>query len=111
MTTDAFTTAQIIDQHRQESRSVGHGVTVHCACGAESWDHVPGDQPITSENNSHRNADRKHAQHVADHLARQEPSDAEIQAVMKVARTHYSMPLGVGPSFARAVIDAARNAR
>ena len=46
-----------------------------------------------------------------DRLAEPEPTDAEIQAVMKVARTHYSMPLGVGPSFARAVIAAVRAAR
>lgn len=45
------------------------------------------------------------------HLAAQEPTDAEVRAVMKVARTHYSTPVGVGPSFARAVLDAARAAR
>lgn len=67
------TTAQIIDQHRQTSRGVGYGVTVHCACGTEHWAHVSGDQPMTDENNSHRNADRQHAQHVADALRAAQP--------------------------------------
>lgn len=69
------TTAQIIDQHRPAARWVGDGVTVHCACGAEHWALVGGDQPYTDEHNSHREADRKHAQHVADALSQHETAD------------------------------------
>ena len=45
------------------------------------------------------------------HLAAQEPTDGEVRAVMKVARTHYSTPVEIGPSFARAVLSAARATR
>lgn len=38
-------------------------------------------------------------------------TDAQIHAVMKVCREFYSTPVGVGPQFARAVIEAARDAR
>ena len=69
------TTAEIIDQHRQDGRSVGYGVTVRCACGAESWGYIDGSRPIDGENNSHRVADRKHAAHVAQVLAAAGDSD------------------------------------
>lgn len=84
MTAEPFTTAA---RAEADSRAYGNSAGVFCS------------------------AFRAGAEWARTHLAAQEPTDAEIQAVMKVARTHYSMPLGVGPSFARAVIDAARNAR
>lgn len=84
------TTAQIIDQHRQESRSVGHGVTVHCACGAEHWALVGGDQPCTDEHNSHREADRRHAQHVADTLAQHETANVSDRVLAWALRQYPS---------------------
>lgn len=45
-----------------------------------------------------------------DHLAAQEPTDAEVRAVMKVCREFYSTPVAVGPQFARAVLSASREA-
>ena len=77
MTTDAFTTAaQIIDQHRQGYRTVGFGVTLTCECG-ESVYGVGPEGPMTAEDNAHRDADRKHAAHVADMLARSTRRDEE----------------------------------
>lgn len=102
------TTAQIIDHHRQDGRSVGYGVTVQCACGAGFWGYIDGDQAIDGENNSHRYADRKHAQHVADVLAAQEPTDAEVEATADVLEQMDGMDLEV---VARAALSAARTAR
>ena len=72
MTTDPFAdAAQIIDQHRVEKRWVGDGVRIECHCRHESsaiWD--PAAEPFTEETNTHRVADRLHAVHVADMLAR-----------------------------------------
>ena len=61
--------AQIIDEHRTTGRWVGDGVRVECACGHISPGSHPGG-PQTEEDNAHRDADRKHAAHVADMLAR-----------------------------------------
>lgn len=74
--TDAFTTAQIIDDHRAGSRFVGFGVTITCTCGES----VRGESPVgpqTDEDNAHRGAERKHAAHVADVLARAARRDEE----------------------------------
>ena len=61
--------AQIIDEHRTTGRWVGDGVRVECTCGHISPGSHPGG-PQTAEDNAHRDADRKHAAHVADMLAR-----------------------------------------
>ena len=61
--------AQIIDEHRTTGRWVGDGVRVECACGHISPGSHPGG-PQTEEDNAHRDADRKHAAHMADMLAR-----------------------------------------
>lgn len=69
-------TAQIIDEHRAGSRFVGFGVTITCACGES----VRGESPVgpqTDEDNAHRDAERKHAAHVADVLARAARRDEE----------------------------------
>lgn len=108
-TTDPFTTAaQIIDQHRSTGRWVGNGVRVECACGHESPGEHPGG-PQTDEDNAHRDADRKHAQHVADMLAAQEPTSAEVQAFQDhlYERTGTWVP-GIE---VRAALSAARRAR
>lgn len=103
------TTAEIIDQHRQDGRRVGYGVTVCCACGAEPRGYIDSSRPIDGENNSHRVADRKHAAHVADMLAAQEPTEAEVEAVQKCLyeRTLTWMPMVE----VRAALSAARAAR
>lgn len=77
MTTDDFiTTARIIDEHRTTGRWVGDGVRVECTCGHISPGSHPGG-PQTEEDNAHRDADRKHAAHVADMLARAARRDEE----------------------------------
>ena len=58
------TTADIIDRHRLSHRWVGDGVTIQCVCGHESQARI-GTGPFDSENNSHRDAERMHAQHIA----------------------------------------------
>lgn len=68
--------ARIIDEHRATGRWVGAGVRVECACGHASQGDHPGG-PQTSEDNAHRDADRKHAAHVADMLARSTRRDEE----------------------------------
>lgn len=105
MTADAFTpAAQIIDQHRSTGRWVGNGVRVECACGHESRGEHPAG-PQTDEENAHRDADRKHSEHVADMLAAQEPSDAEVVAAMTAYEGH---PTRVEAW--RAALSAARRA-
>ena len=61
--------ARIIDEHRTTGRWVGDGVRVECTCGHISPGSHPGG-PQTDEDNAHRDADRKHAAHVADMIAR-----------------------------------------
>ena len=68
--------AQIIDEHRTTGRWVGDGVRVECTCGHISPGSHPGG-PQTAEDNAHRDADRKHAAHVADMLARAARRDEE----------------------------------
>ena len=68
--------AQIIDEHRTTGRWVGDGVRVECTCGHISPGSHPGG-PQTAEDNAHRDADRKHAAHVADMLARSARRDEE----------------------------------
>ena len=68
--------AQIIDEHRSTGRWVGDGVRVECTCGHVSPGSHPGG-PQTDEDNAHRDADRKHAAHVADMLARAARRDEE----------------------------------
>lgn len=81
-TNDPFTeAARIIDEHRTTGRWVGDGVRVECTCGHISTGSHPGG-PQTDEDNAHRDADRKHAAHVAQVLAAQEPTDAEAQAYL-----------------------------
>ena len=70
--------AQIIDEHRTTGRWVGDGVRVECACGHISPGSHPGG-PQTEEDNAHRDADRKHAAHVADMLARAARRDEEAR--------------------------------
>lgn len=68
--------AQIIDEHRAGSRFVAFGVTITCTCGES----VRGEGPVgpqTDEDNAHRDAERKHAAHVADVLARATRRDEE----------------------------------
>ena len=68
--------ARIIDEHRTTGRWVGDGVRVECTCGHISPGSHPGG-PQTAEDNAHRDADRKHAAHVADMLARAARRDEE----------------------------------
>ena len=68
--------AQIIDEHRTTGRWVGDGVRIECTCGHISPGSHPGG-PQTAEDNAHRDADRKHAAHVADMLARAARRDEE----------------------------------
>ena len=70
--------AQIIDEHRTTGRWVGDGVRVECTCGHISPGSHPGG-PQTAEDNAHRDADRKHAAHVADMLARAARRDEEAR--------------------------------
>lgn len=70
-------TAQVIDQHREAARRVGVGVTVECLCGDTFYGHHSDyDGPMTAENNSHRSAERSHAEHVAEALV-----EAKVKAV------------------------------
>ena len=78
MTTDPFTeTSRIIDAHRENERWVGDGVKIVCVCGHTSHATYDFSGPITKDKNNHRDAERMHAAHVADMLARAARRDQE----------------------------------
>ena len=107
MTTDNFTeAARIIDAHRENERWVGDGVKIECVCGHASHATYDFSGPITEDKNNHRDAERMHAAHVAQVLAAQEPTDAEVVAAMTAYEGH---PDRV--SAWRAALSAARSAR
>ena len=84
MTTDNFTeAARIIDAHRENERWVGDGVKIECVCGHTSHATYDFSGPITEDKNNHRDAERMHAVHVAQVLAAQEPTDAEVEAAAR----------------------------
>lgn len=70
--------AQTIDQHRSTGRWVGNGVRVECQCGHTSEGSHDGG-PVTSEVNAHRDADRKHAQHVAEMIEKAQQGITDIR--------------------------------
>ena len=87
MTTDNFTeAARIIDAHRENERWVGDGVKIECVCGHTSHATYDFSGPITEDKNNHRDAERMHAVHVAQVLAAQEPTDAEVEAAARAMR-------------------------
>ena len=125
MNNDNFTdAARIIDAHRENERWVGDGVKIECVCGHTSHATYDFSGPITEDKNAHRDAERMHAAHVAQVLAAQEPTDAEIEAA---AEATCSGEGGCDPCFnwddsvdggctyctrhARAALSAARAAR
>ena len=100
MTTDPFTeTARTIDAHRENERWVGDGVKIECVCGHTSHATYDFSGPITEDKNNHRDAERMHAAHVAQVLAAQEPTDAEVEAG---ANAIIALLTGVALSAARA---------
>ena len=87
MTTDNFTeAARIIDAHRENERWVGDGVKIECVCGHTSHATYDFSGPITEDKNNHRDAERMHAVHVAQVLAAQEPTDAEVETAARAMR-------------------------
>lgn len=67
----APTAAQIIDNHRQAAKRVGEGVTIECHCG-EMFLGSMQEGLLDEEHNSHRDAERAHAAHIAEILAGQD---------------------------------------
>ena len=100
MNNDNFTdAARIIDAHRENERWVGDGVKIECVCGHTSHATYDFSGPITEDKNNHRDAERMHAAHVAQVLAAQEPTDAEVEAG---ANAIIALLTGVALSAARA---------
>ena len=80
MNNDPFTeAARIIDAHRESARWVGDGVKIECVCGHTSHATYDFSGPITEDKNNHRDAERMHAAHVADMLARAARRDEETR--------------------------------
>ena len=122
MTADNFTeAARIIDAHRENERWVGDGVKIECVCGHTSHATYDFSGPITEDKNNHRDAERMHAAHVAQVLAAQEPTDAEVLAALNAQGVVVSPKMHPAPSLdywgdkpveaMRAALSAARAAR
>ena len=122
MTADNFTeAARIIDAHRENERWVGDGVKIECVCGHTSHATYDFSGPITEDKDNHRDAERMHAAHVAQVLAAQEPTDAEVLAALNAQGVVVSPKMHPAPSLdywgdkpveaMRAALSAARAAR
>lgn len=98
MSTDDFTeAARIIDAHRENERWVGDGVKIECVCGHTShatFDLTSG--PITEDNNNHRDAERMHAQHVAQVLAEQSEDPSGPLRPLTTDERSYRYAQGLG---------------
>ena len=98
MTTDNFTeAARIIDAHRENARWVGDGVKIECVCGHTAHATYDFSGPITEDKNNHRDAERMHAAHVAQVLAAQEPTDAEVEAAAQELASAAALIVAAGP--------------
>ena len=113
MTADFTKAARIIDEHRVISTAFGttregrSGRWATCLCGHESASYYDEQVvPIDGEHNPEREVQRKHAAHVAQVLAAQEPTDAEVGAVQK--RLYERTLTWVPTVEVRAALNAAR---
>ena len=116
MTADFTGAARIIDEHRVISTAFGttregrSGRWATCLCGHESASYYDEQVvPIDGEHNPERDVQRKHAAHVSQMLAAQEPTDAEVEAVQKCL--HERTLTWVPTVEVRAALSAARAAR
>ena len=115
MTADFTKAARIIDEHRVISTAFGTtregrgGRWATCLCGHESASYYDEQVvPIDGEHNPEREVQRKHAAHVAQVLAAQEPTDAEVEAAKAVLD---SVEYADEPQSIRAALSAARAVR